>query len=65
MGYPPGGDDDDPFITLFDIAAISMVCVFLCVPLIMLGSMLIGFTEMVVLIVLFYGAYYFALRGSQ
>ena len=60
-----GPNNDDPFITLFDVAAISMLVAFLCIPLILLGSRLIGFTDLAVLIVLFYGAYYFAVRGSQ
>jgi len=62
---PPSEPDDDPFITLFDIAGIVMLVGFFCVPLVLLGSRLFGFSDLVVLTVLFYGAYFFAERGSK
>lgn len=54
----------EPFVNLFDIAGILMLCVFISALLAALGSKLITWGVVVVIVVLFVAAVFFAKRGA-
>ena len=55
----------EPFVNLFDIAGILMICIVISVVLAALGSKLITWGVVVVIAALFGAAVHFAKKGSQ
>jgi len=52
-----------PLLNLFDVAGIAMICVIVCTILAGLGSKLVTWDAVLVLIVVFAGTAFFAKRG--
>ncbi len=55
----------EPFVNLFDVAGILMICIVIAAVLAALGSKSITWGVVVVIGVVFFGAVHFAKRGSQ
>lgn len=57
--------NQEPFVNLFDIAGILMLCIVIAALLAVLGSKLITWSVVLVICVLFVAAVIFAKRGAQ